>query len=73
MFTKETAQTIAGFVTITFVFSSTEDLAKYASEQSPPRAMMLVVNKADFLTEYQRLVGIFSHHLFLSSSKVVNL
>lgn len=30
------------------------DLMKYASEHSPPRPMMLLINKADFLTEYQR-------------------
>lgn len=32
----------------------TKDLLKYASEQTPPRPMMLLLNKADFLTEYQR-------------------
>lgn len=32
----------------------TQDLAKYAAEQNPPKAMMLLVNKADFLTEHQR-------------------
>lgn len=34
----------------------TADLMRYAAEHSPPRAMMLVVNKSDFLTEYQRSV-----------------
>jgi large subunit GTPase 1 len=33
----------------------TEDLLKYASEHSPAVPMMLVLNKADFLTEYQRI------------------
>ena len=32
----------------------TKDLLKYASEQKPARPMMLLLNKADFLTEYQR-------------------
>lgn len=32
----------------------TQDLLKYASEQKPSRPMMLLLNKADFLTEYQR-------------------
>ena len=32
----------------------TSDLMTYASEQSPPKTVMLIVNKADFLTEYQR-------------------
>ena len=34
--------------------TSTEDLAKYASELDPPKAVMLLVNKADFLSDYQR-------------------
>ncbi len=33
----------------------TSDLMKYALEQSPPKHMVLLVNKADFLTDYQRL------------------
>jgi hypothetical protein len=32
------------------------DLMKYASELKPPRPMMLLINKADFLTDYQRRV-----------------
>jgi hypothetical protein len=34
----------------------TKDLMRYVSEISPPKKMLLLVNKADFLTEYQRLV-----------------
>lgn len=34
----------------------TKDLMQYVSEISPPKKMLLLVNKADFLTEYQRLV-----------------
>lgn len=37
------------------------DLMKYASEHSPPRPMMLLINKADFLTEHQRRV--WAQHL----------
>lgn len=33
----------------------TSDLMRYALEQSPPKHMILLVNKADFLTDYQRL------------------
>jgi large subunit GTPase 1 len=29
---------------------------KYASEQTPSKPMMLILNKADFLSERQRLV-----------------
>jgi large subunit GTPase 1 len=32
----------------------TNDLMTYASEQTPSKPVMLIVNKADFLTEYQR-------------------
>jgi len=32
----------------------TADLVQYAAEQSPPRPVMLLVNKADLLTEHQR-------------------
>lgn len=34
----------------------TRDLMKYVSELQPAKKMILLVNKADFLTEYQRLV-----------------
>jgi len=34
----------------------TSDLMLYASEQEPPRPVLLIVNKADFLTEHQRRV-----------------
>jgi large subunit GTPase 1 len=34
----------------------TEDLVAYAAEHSPPRPMMLILNKADYLTEYQRIM-----------------
>jgi ribosome biogenesis GTPase A len=34
----------------------TRDLMRYVSELNPPKKMILLVNKADFLTEYQRLV-----------------
>lgn len=37
------------------------DLMKYASELSPPRPMMLLINKADFLTDHQRRV--WAQHL----------
>ena len=37
------------------------DLMKYASEQSPSKPMILLINKADFLTEYQRRV--WAQHL----------
>jgi large subunit GTPase 1 len=33
----------------------TDDLKKYTSEHKPARPMMLLVNKADYLTDYQRL------------------
>jgi large subunit GTPase 1 len=33
----------------------TTDLMTYAAEHSPPRPMMLLINKADYLTEYQRI------------------
>eukprot|EP01038_Epipyxis_sp_PR26KG_P004764 gene4764-6682_t len=36
----------------------TEDLMKYAKEQNPPRYMMLIINKADFLTDFQRLAWV---------------
>ena len=32
----------------------TSDLMVYAAEQNPPRPVMLIVNKADYLSEYQR-------------------
>ena len=32
----------------------TNDLMKYAAEHSPPKPVMLIINKADFLTDYQR-------------------
>ena len=32
----------------------TEDLARYAAEHKPSRPMLLIVNKADLLTDYQR-------------------
>jgi large subunit GTPase 1 len=32
----------------------TEDLARYAAEQQPARPMLLLVNKSDLLTDYQR-------------------
>ena len=32
----------------------TADLVKYASEQTPPRPVILLINKADLLSEYQR-------------------
>lgn len=34
----------------------TSDLVLYASEQEPPRPVLLIVNKADFLTEHQRAI-----------------
>ena len=34
----------------------TSDLMLSAAELTPPRPMMLLVNKADFLTDYQRAV-----------------
>lgn len=34
----------------------TQDLMTYAAELQPPRPMMLLINKADFLTEHQRRV-----------------
>ena len=39
----------------------TEDLVAYASEHSPARPMMIILNKADYLTEYQRIM--WSHQL----------
>lgn len=39
----------------------TGDLVSYASEHDPPRPMMIVLNKSDFLTEYQRIQ--WSRHL----------
>jgi large subunit GTPase 1 len=32
----------------------TQDLMNYVSELSPPKPMMLLINKADFLSDYQR-------------------
>ena len=32
----------------------TEDLVKYAAEQDPPRPVLLILNKADYLTDMQR-------------------
>jgi ribosome biogenesis GTPase A len=34
----------------------TKDLMRYVTELQPPRKMILLINKADFLTEYQRLL-----------------
>lgn len=34
----------------------TQDLMAYAAEHTPPRPMMLLINKADFLTDHQRRV-----------------
>jgi hypothetical protein len=46
---------------------SSRDLMKYATELNPPRPMMLLINKADFLTDYQRLkiniLSSFFYHL----------
>lgn len=37
-----------------YVYYSTNDLVKYASEQNPAKPMLLLINKADYLTDYQR-------------------
>ncbi len=37
-----------------FISLSTQDLVAYAAELDPPRPVMLIVNKADFLTDHQR-------------------
>lgn len=34
----------------------TADLRKYVQEMKPTRMMMLIINKSDFLTEYQRVI-----------------
>jgi ribosome biogenesis GTPase A len=34
---------------------STDDLVKYASELRPAKSMLIIVNKSDLLTDYQRL------------------
>ena len=36
--------------------NSTQDLVAYAAELNPPRPVMLLVNKSDFLTDHQRYV-----------------
>jgi len=39
----------------------TKDLKSYVAEMSPPRMMVLLINKSDFLTDYQRMV--WAEHL----------